>query len=106
MRQLTPTQVVEQLAQEGQQPLLLDVREAWEYDICAIDGAVLIPMAEVPSRLHEFDKNKTTIVICHHGVRSWHIARLLDNAGFTDVINLAGGIDAWAQTVDLSMNTY
>ncbi len=87
-------------------PLLLDVREPWEFDLCRIEGSRLIPMGSVFSRIGELDPTRETVVICHHGVRSYHIARLLEMNGFTNVINLSGGVDAWAAQVDTAMATY
>lgn len=87
-------------------PLLLDVREAWEYQIAHIDGSQLMPMNTVPARLDQLDKEASIVVICHHGVRSMQIARYLEHANFAHVYNLQGGIDAWALSVDSSMPTY
>ncbi len=79
---------------------LLDVREAWEFDVAHIAGARLIPLAELPSRLRELDAARPVIVYCHHGVRSWHAACFLEQNGFAEVYNLAGGIDAWSRDAD------
>lgn len=91
---------------QREKPVLLDVREPWEFDLCRIDGSTLMPMGAVSRRLVELDPNKETVVICHHGVRSFHIARLLELQGFTQVINLSGGVDAWAKQIDAAMATY
>jgi len=87
-------------------PVLLDVREAWEYQIAHISGAQLMPMHTVPSQLDQLDTHADIVVICHHGVRSMQIAHFLKRAGFDHVYNLQGGVDAWAQSVDLNMPTY
>lgn len=87
-------------------PLLLDVREAWEFAHCRIDGAESIPMSAIQGRIGELDPQRETVVICHHGVRSFHVARFLEHHGFARVINLAGGVDAWARDVDATMPTY
>ncbi len=89
-----------------EQPLLLDVREPWEYHYCRIDGAVNMPMNSVPARLEELPCARPIVVICHHGVRSFHVARFLDHQGFGQVFNLTGGVDAWAKEVDPAMPTY
>ena len=65
-----------------------------------------MPMAEVPKRLAELDPQAETVVICHHGGRSMQVAIFLEKQGFTRVHNLAGGLDAWARSVDPSMPTY
>ncbi len=87
-------------------PLLLDVREAWEYQICHIDGSQSMPMNTVPANVAHLDKGKPIVCICHHGMRSMQVALFLEQHGFSDVINLTGGVDAWATQVDHSMPTY
>ena len=87
-------------------PLLLDVREGWEYERCHLDGVLLRPMSGIQLRLGELDPERETVVICHHGVRSFHVGRLLEHNGFRRVINLAGGVAAWAGEVDRTMPTY
>jgi rhodanese-related sulfurtransferase len=86
--------------------MLLDVREPVELSMAAIDGAVHIPMAHIPSRLSELDNTKTIVVMCHGGVRSMAVAQLLKSSGFENVLNLAGGIDAWARHVDAAVPRY
>ena len=85
---------------------LLDVREAWEFEVCRIEGSRLIPLSQLPARLGELDPDRPTVVICHHGVRSLRAAAYLEHCGFGDVVNLNGGIDAWARTVDQGMAVY
>ncbi|MBL0142229.1 MAG: sulfurtransferase [Betaproteobacteria bacterium] len=85
---------------------LLDVREPWEFDVCRIAGSRLIPLSQLPSRLAELDPERPTVVICHHGVRSLRAAAYLEHCGFGDVVNLSGGIDAWARAVDRGMSVY
>lgn len=104
VRQLSPAAVREHLADSGGQ--LLDVREAWETGLARLPGAVHIPLAELPSRLRELDDAATVIVCCHHGIRSWHAACFLLENGFADVVNLAGGIDAWSREVDGTIARY
>lgn len=87
-------------------PLLLDVREPWEYETCKLDDSVLVPMRQIPSAMNELDPDSEIIVICHHGIRSRAVAAYLANNDFNRVINLSGGIDAWAKQVDHSMATY
>jgi len=88
------------------QPLLLDVREPWEYERARIEGARLVPMREVPARLREIDPQKPLVAICHHGGRSMQIALLLEKAGYRNVHNLVGGVDAWSRTVDPAVPLY
>lgn len=87
-------------------PQLLDVREPWEHQICRLPAAALVPMRSIPDRLHELDPDRPVVCICHHGRRSAHVVMFLERAGFGDVYNLTGGIDAWAREVDPAMPTY
>ena len=90
----------------GDKLQLLDVREDWEFQTARIEGSILIPMGQVASRIAELDSAAETVVICHHGGRSMQVAGLLEQLGFPNVINLAGGVDAWARLVDPSMPVY
>jgi rhodanese-related sulfurtransferase len=106
MRELSAAQLRDHLATAGSDPLLLDVREPWEFRICRIEGSELIPMGQLAASMGKLDPGRETVVICHHGIRSRQVAMFLDYRGFTDVINLAGGVDAWARDVDRQMATY
>ena len=106
MRQMTATELHQHLGAQAAAPLLLDVREPSEFAICRIDGAELIPMHQVPHHLDELDRDRETVVICHHGIRSHQVALFLEHYGFTDIINLSGGVAAWARDIDPSMATY
>lgn len=106
MRQFRPSELAAYLS-SGHTPVLLDVREPWEWNLCRLPGAVLIPMGELPARAaEELDKGAETVVICHHGVRSYHAARYLETIGFGNVVNLSGGVAAWADEVDPAMPRY
>jgi rhodanese-related sulfurtransferase len=106
MRQLTALQLHQYLRETATAPLLLDVREPWEIAICRIEGSKVIPMRQVPQAIESLDPRRETVVICHHGVRSHAVAAYLENAGFASVINLQGGVAAWARDVDADMPTY
>jgi len=107
VQQITPQQLQERLSDAAAgKPLLLDVREPWEFQICHLPGSLLMPMREVSTRLAELDQDADTIVICHHGGRSFQAAMFLERAGFARLYNLSGGVDAWARTVDASMPVY
>jgi rhodanese-related sulfurtransferase len=86
--------------------LLLDVREPHEYDYAHIANSVLIPLQQVPQRINELDPQQAIVVICHHGMRSLQAANYLVHAGFQDVSNLVGGIDAWSCSCDHSVRRY
>ena len=87
-------------------PLLLDVREAWEYEFCALEHSHLLPLAQVPAGATELDHARELVCICHHGMRSMRAAAYLAQQGFEKVYNLTGGVDAWAKRVDPAMPTY
>lgn len=107
MQYLTPSQLSEWMADEKRKkPVLLDVRESWEFELCRLDDSVHVPMASIPVRLGELDAEEETVVICHHGARSFQVASFLEQRGFTRLYNLESGIDGWARTVDPSMPKY
>lgn len=106
MREFDAQQLEHHLNDNDTHPLLLDVRQTWEYDICHIEGSRLIPMGEIPAELDALDKDRETVVICHHGIRSRQIGYYLESAGFDNIINLKGGVDAWAKMIDKNMATY
>jgi rhodanese-related sulfurtransferase len=106
MRHFTPRDLKAHIISLEQPPILLDVREPWEYQICHIPGSVLIPMRQIPTAIHDLDPRKEIVVICHHGIRSRQTAMFLEHQGFTDVINLTGGMTAWAHDVDPNTPTY
>jgi rhodanese-related sulfurtransferase len=90
----------------GNEVVLLDVREHDELAMAAVDGALHIPMREVPARLGELDANKPLVVMCHSGGRSRRVAEFLKGNGFSNVFNLAGGIDAWSTQIDSRVPRY
>jgi len=85
---------------------LIDVREAFEYDICNIEGSTLIPLSEFPSRMSELDSADEIVLYCKVGGRSARALKLLQEAGFSKVLNVEGGIEAWADEVDPTMPKY
>ena len=106
MREFSASELHRHLAETDSDPLLLDVREPWEFRICRLEGSQLIPMGQLSAALKALDPNRETVVICHHGIRSRQVARFLDYQGFSNVINLNGGVAAWALDVDREMATY
>ena len=88
-------------------PLLLDVREPWEYATAHIDGSIPLPMNEIPARAHqELDEDSPILVLCHHGARSLSVAAWLRQQGFDKAQSVSGGIDAWSRTIDPSVPRY
>lgn len=108
MQRFAPKQLADYLQHREQPPLLLDVREPWEYEICHISDSELIPMRQIPDAVEQsrLDPVRETVVICHHGIRSRQVAYYLEHLGFTNLINLEGGVEAWAQDVDPTMKRY
>jgi rhodanese-related sulfurtransferase len=107
MTQITPQLLQQWLAdQKRKPPVLLDVREPWEYQTCRIEGSTLVPMQTIPARARELDPETDTVVICHHGARSFQVALYLERNGFSSLYNLQGGMHAWADQVEPSMPRY
>lgn len=104
--EITVPDLARQLAQNGEQPLLVDVREAFEWDICRLEGSVWIPLRELPNRLGELDARRRIVTVCHHGNRSLRAVEFLRGAGFPTAQSLRGGVDAWAREVDPEMSRY
>ncbi len=105
IQQLTPAQLKERLANETA-PVILDVREPWEVAVCALPGVRHIPMRDIPTQAEQLPRDQDIVVLCHHGIRSQHVAGFLERLGFERLYNLAGGIDAWARDVEPSMAKY
>jgi adenylyltransferase/sulfurtransferase len=89
----------------GEEVYSLDVREPYEYKIAQMGGK-LIPLNDVPNRLAEIDRNREVIVQCRSGVRSQKVAEFLKQQGYPRVVNLAGGILAWADEIDPKIQKY
>lgn len=90
----------------GERLVLLDVREPFEYEICHLPGAKLIPLGELRARVNQLDTSDEIVVNCLSGVRSTQGAALLTEVGFRKVRNLAGGLRAWANDVDPTLQIY
>lgn len=93
--EISPRELKDRL-DAGEAPVLLDVREPWETELASIEGAVEIPLGELPERYSELAPDAETVAICHHGSRSAYATQALTNAGFRKVMNLEGGIDAYS----------
>jgi rhodanese-related sulfurtransferase len=101
VQQIRPEALAEKL-RSGERVYLLDVRQPWEHDLCALPDSLLIPLPELPARLDEVQPpdGATVVVYCHHGIRSIAGAAILEAAGITPAYSLAGGIEDWAALVD------
>jgi len=87
---------------------LVDVRQPWEHEVCALPSSRLVPLDQLAARVDEARpsvEGALVVVYCHHGVRSLHAAALLERVG-VPAVSLAGGIDAWSRLVDPSVPTY
>lgn len=102
--QITVTELKRRI-DSGEDFVLLDVREPFEYQIANIGGR-LIPQNDVPQRLSEIDRNRPVVVHCKSGGRSQRIAEFLKQSGYNDVANVAGGILAWSDQVDPTVKKY
>src|SRR5713226_6102532 len=92
---------------EQKRPIvLLDVRDGWETRLCRLENSTHIPIEEIEFRTAELNAEDEIVVYCHHGIRSAAVATYLRGLGFAKAVNLAGGLDLWAQTVDPSMTRY
>jgi len=87
-------------------PLLVDVREPWEFEKGHITGSISVPMADVVDRLSGADRAQAIVCICHHGSRSHQVAQFIAAQGVRNVFNLTGGVDAWARLVDPAFPRY
>ena len=107
MKQLSVAELSQWLA-DGQRepPLLLDVREPWEFALCRLEASELIPLGTLGGRLPSIDLERPIVCICHHGTRSFHAALALERNGCREVYNLVGGVDAWSRQIDPSMAVY
>ena len=106
MKRFSASELHKYLQTASEPPLLLDVREQWEFDYCHISGSQLVPMRQVPEIMEDLDPEQEIVLICHHGIRSRQIGIYLETQGFRNVINLEGGVEDWAQQVDPTMKRY
>jgi adenylyltransferase/sulfurtransferase len=104
--EVTAEELSREMQQKGPELVLIDVREPHEWEIAHIEGARLIPLGQLPERLGELDGHAEIVTHCHHGVRSMKALQLLKGAGFNRVRSLAGGIDAWADRIEVGMPRY
>lgn len=105
MEQITPQELKARL--DRKEPLvLLDVRQDWEREFCRLPGATHISIEEIEFRTAELNPEEEIVVFCHQGIRSAVVAEYLRRLGFTKAVNLSGGLDAWARTVDPTMRRY
>lgn len=104
----TDVATVAAMRRNGDDFLLLDVREQNEYELAKIDGSLLIPMSELGPRLGELEPYREQLIVvhCHHGVRSMQVTEALRGSGFAQVQSMAGGIDQWSELIDPGVPRY
>jgi rhodanese-related sulfurtransferase len=104
--EISPSEIKAKL-DSGEPLRLIDVREPFEYAICRIEGAQLIPMRSIPQHLNELDDDGPAIVVyCHHGVRSLSVVDWLRSQGIENCRSMAGGIDLWSAQIDPAVPRY
>lgn len=103
--QIEPREVKQRL-DRGDTFLLVDVREPWEYDICKIAGAKLVPLRDLPANLGAFDGAEDVVVYCHRGMRSLDAAAWLRSQGVEKARSMAGGIERWSNEIDPGVPRY
>jgi rhodanese-related sulfurtransferase len=104
--QISAKEVSERIAR-GEKLLLVDVREPWEYDLCKIPGAKLVPLGTIPANLSVLlDVDNEVICYCHHGMRSLDAAVWLRQQGVESAKSMAGGIERWSMEIDSSVPRY
>lgn len=106
MQHISVNDLHQQLESEQAAPVLIDVREPWEFERCHIAGSQLIPMRKIPETVDKLNPDQQTVVICHTGMRSHQVCLFLEHSGFSQVLNLTGGVHAWARQIDNTMETY
>lgn len=108
--QIRPSQLSSWIQAQTTPAVVLDVREPEELEAASVraDGFQLltIPMNDVPARLGEIDASAPVACLCHRGARSQRVATFLSQNGFGNVVNIAGGIDAWSQELDPGVPRY
>jgi adenylyltransferase/sulfurtransferase len=103
--QITAREVNERIAR-GEKMILVDVRESWEYDLCRIPGAKLIPLGTLPANLNTLLDADEVICYCHHGMRSLDAAVWLRQQGVESAKSMAGGIERWSVEIDPRVARY
>jgi rhodanese-related sulfurtransferase len=110
IEQVSPADWDAWLQAQAVRPVVLDVREPWEVRTASLAPAgfdlLAMPMNEIPARLAELPADRPIACLCHHGVRSQRVAAFLAHQGYSDVVNIAGGIAAWSRDRDPSVPLY
>ena len=86
--------------------ILFDVRQPEEYEICHIEGSILVPLTEIEEHLPDFESDRKYVVHCKEGDRSLEAIDIMSKKGFNDTVNLEGGILSWKQLIEPTMESY
>lgn len=105
VKEISP-QELELMIRSGGNCVVLDVRQPWEFKICRITNSINLPLGELDKISTQVAEDKEIVTVCHHGVRSKQAAMLLSQLGYANVVSLQGGVDAWAQEIDSTMERY
>lgn len=104
--EISPAEVQRRLS-AGEPMSLVDCREEEEFGLAFINGAFRLPMSEITDRYRELDSAiRPLVVLCHHGVRSRHVVQWLRQQGYSDALNMTGGIDRWSREIDPAIPRY
>jgi rhodanese-related sulfurtransferase len=102
---ITPSRLSERMRGE-EPPLVIDVREPEEYELARVEGTRLLPLSLFNEWAPSLDRERETVFMCHHGIRSAQVCAFLSRQGFEKIHNLAGGIDRWSADVDPAVPRY
>ena len=97
---------LKELRESGTDIQLVDVRDDWEREVCALSGSIDIPMIQIPHQAGQLSPGRPVVVVCHSGMRSLQAATWLRHNGFPGARSLRGGLDAWAAEIDPAMARY
>jgi rhodanese-related sulfurtransferase len=107
IKQISPMELASWRADAARPaPVVVDVREPWEFELCRIEDSLNVPLGQIPARHAELPRNRDLVLVCHHGGRSQQAAMWLAGDGRENVHNLRGGVEAWALEVDPAMPRY
>jgi adenylyltransferase/sulfurtransferase len=105
LNNITPKDLKARL-DKGEAILIIDVREDWEVQRASLPNTINIPMQDIPDSTDRIPQDKPVVIMCHSGGRSSQVVRWLEPQGYSNLINLAGGISAWSREVDSSVPQY
>ncbi len=105
LKSLSPA-AVKKILDDEKNIRLIDVREEWEYKLARIENSELMPLSNFHTHIKNLSPEEKIVLYCHHGNRSFAVGTFLMQNGFSDVINLRGGINAWSEELDSSIPQY